>query len=270
MITASNVTYHNSFHDLKTVITCLIDSTVDILIYISDNSSNRDIERICNNNRIEYIYNNGNLGFGAAHNIAIKKAVACNSKYHFIINPDVVFKADVIQVMVSKMEEESNIGLMMPKILNIDGTTQNLPKLLPTPFNLLIRILKPLSLIFDRVNKKYLLTEFTDRELNVPILSGCFTLINLEKCKEIGFYDERFFMYFEDFDFSRKVHVRYKTLYYPEVSIIHNYERGASKSFRLFKIFIKSAISYFNKYGWLMDREKKNINQNILRKIILK
>jgi GT2 family glycosyltransferase len=111
------------------------------------------------------------------------------------------------------------------------------------------------------------LEEYYNKELNVPILSGCFSLFRVDALKDVGLYDEKFFMYFEDFDLSRRINSKYKTIYYPEVSIIHAHERGAAKSFRLFKVFVKSAIIYFNKYGWFFDFERKKINKSVLKNL---
>jgi GT2 family glycosyltransferase len=69
----------------------------------------------------------------------------------------------------------------------------------------------------------------------------------------VGFFDERFFMYFEDFDISRRMHKEFKTIFFPAVSIYHGYESGANKSLKLFKVFIVSLFLYFNKHGWLKD-----------------
>ena len=80
---------------------------------------------------------------------------------------------------------------------------------------------------------------------NVPIISGCFSLLNLDLLKkyEIKGYDNRFFMYFEDFDLSRRFHKKSKTIYYPFVSTI------SQNSFRSFigycSLFFISSESYF-------------------------
>ena len=99
---------------------------------------------------------------------------------------------------------------------------------------------------------------------NVPILSGCFTIFNVKALKEIGGYDDRFFMYFEDWDLSRRMNKKYKTLYFPNVSITHNYESGANHNKRLFKIFVQSAIKFFTKWGWIFDCERRKINKQTL------
>jgi GT2 family glycosyltransferase len=103
--------------------------------------------------------------------------------------------------------------------------------------------------------------------MNVPIISGCFSIFRTGILEEIGLYDDKFFMYFEDFDLSRRIHRKYKTIYFPNVKIVHSHERGAAKNFRLFLIFIKSGIRYFSKYGWIFDSERTNFNKQILKEI---
>jgi len=91
MITASIVTYNNPTYQLTDAINSFLNTDLHVILYIIDNSDNRNIEKLCSDSRIEYIFNNANIGFGAAHNIAIKKAIETNSKYHLILNPDVFF-----------------------------------------------------------------------------------------------------------------------------------------------------------------------------------
>ena len=74
-------------------------------------------------------------------------------------------------------------------------------------------------------------------------------------------------MYFEDFDISRRVHKHFKTIYYPNVFVYHGYERGAQKSWRLFKIFLSSFVKYFNKWGWIADSERVVVNKLTLSKV---
>jgi hypothetical protein len=230
-----------------------------------DNSPTDDLKKIVIDERIEYSHIPSNPGFGAAHNIAIKKAIAIGAKYHFIINPDVYFNGDVMSPMISFMEADSEIGMMMPQILNEDGSIQNLPKLLPSPYSILMRKLKkPVSIYSNFIDKYELRSVRQDMIYNAPILSGCFTLLNLEAIKEVGMYDDDFFMYFEDWDLSRRMHTKYKTIYFPKVSVYHGYESGANKSSKLFKIFVNSTITYFNKWGWFFDRDRLKINKRAL------
>jgi GT2 family glycosyltransferase len=129
--------------------------------------------------------------------------------------------------------------------------------------------MKPVKAYQKFINEYELRDIPSDKIYNAPVLSGCFTLLNLNAIKKIGMYDDTFFMYFEDWDLSRRMHKYYKTIYFPKVAVYHGYESGANKNSRLFKIFIKSAIRYFNKWGWFFDSERDKINKVALEQFNL-
>jgi hypothetical protein len=83
---------------------------------------------------------------------------------------------------------------------------------------------------------------------------------------DVGMFDPRFFMYLEDFDLVRRIHAKYKTIFLPSVKVIHEYAKGSYKNRKLMIYHIKSAIKYFNKYGWIFDFHRRKINQNFLAK----
>jgi len=264
-LNVSIVLYNSDPKNIISLVDLILQSKNINQIYLIDNSA--ITSTLYDNCGAKYHYVGANLGYGSAHNIAIKESIKEGVKYHLVLNSDIAFNANIIDSLIDKMESDFSIGLIMPKVLNLDGSIQILPKLLPTPFNLLIRVISPLGKLFNSVNKRYTLEQYKDVELNVPIISGCFSLFRVGAVQEVGLYDEKFFMYFEDFDISRRVHAKYKTIYYPKVSIIHAHERGAAKSLKLFIIFIKSAITYFNKYGWFFDKQKSEINANVLKSL---
>jgi GT2 family glycosyltransferase len=264
-LNVSIVLYNSDLNQISRLIEQLKVSRSINNIYLIDNSP--EISDSFSLFNVQYYFAGKNLGFGAGHNIALQKSINEGVKYHLVLNSDVTFDTSVLETLVQKIEMNSDIGIVMPKILNSDGSVQLLPKLLPTPFQILIRAIKPLRKIFVLRNNEYTLGYFSEIELNVPIISGCFSLFRVEAIRRVGFYDESFFMYFEDFDLSRRIHSMFKTIYYPLVSATHAHERGAAKSFKLFRIFIKSAINYFNKYGWFFDRKRKIINKRVLDQI---
>lgn len=267
MVNLSIVTYNTNLEDLEKLIKSFRTFIrTKYKIFIIDNSKSNSLEGFCKEfDFIEYIHNPSNPGFGAAHNIAIQESINEGSKYHFIVNPDIYFSEDVISPMVKFMKDNPNVGMLMPQILNEDGSIQNLPKLLPSPFSILLRKLKKPNFLYKSFIEKYELRNVpNDQVYEAPILSGCFTLLNLGAIKEIGSYDDRFFMYFEDWDLSRRMNQKYKTIYFPKVSVYHGYESGANKSKKLFKIFLQSAIYYFNKWGWFFDSERNKVNKKTL------
>lgn len=264
-VICSLVIYNNSRKQLLITLDSLFKTNSTIKLILIDNSPTNKLQDLTNDPRVDYIHEPSNPGFGAAHNIAIQIAIAAGCNYHFIVNPDIYFDTDVITPMIKYMKNNEGVGMIMPQILNLDGTVQNLPKLLPSPSSILLRKIKRPSGYYKKFIENYELRNVPKQQIyNTPILSGCFTLLNLKAIQEIGMYDDNYFMYFEDWDLSRRMHQKYKTIYYPLVSVYHGYDSGANKSFKLFKIFIQSAFTYFNKWGWFFDKERKRMNKKAL------
>jgi len=271
-INVSIVLFKNDKNLVKKTIYSCINSILINRIYLIDNSPTDILSCLESlDNRIEYIFNNANLGFGKAHNIALKRSIEENIPYHLVLNPDVYFEEGVLEELYNFMENNPDVGLVMPKVLYPDGTLQYLCKLLPTPLDLFGRRFLnfgPFKKIVEKRNEIYELrfTEY-DKIMEVPYLSGCFMFIRTEVLKKVGCFDERFFMYLEDTDLSRRIHRVAKTIYYPYVYIYHEYGKGSYKSLKLLYYHIKSAIKYFNKYGWFFDKEREEINKKILKKL---
>jgi hypothetical protein len=269
MISVSLVIYCNKIEELTRAIKSVLSSNLVCKIYLIDNSINNELKILENldEERIEYSFQNKNLGFGAGHNIAIKESLSLGYSFHIVINPDIYFDANIISTMFNYMNSSSDIGIMMPQILNFDNSIQYLPKLLASPISLIKRKFKWPRKLYQKFLNNYELRSIPkDTIINVPIISGCFTMFNMNAIKKVGFYDERFFMYFEDWDLSRRIHSHYKTLYFPLVSINHGYKSGANSNFKLFKIFMLSAIKYFNKWGWFFDYDRVKFNNQVLNK----
>jgi GT2 family glycosyltransferase len=268
MLTASIVLFNASKIDTKMLFDDIEKSCIDI-VYVIDNSSNdrfRFFEK--QYNKIRYIHNK-NFGYGKSHNIAMHEAIDEGSQFHLILNPDIRFSSDAVSVLLSYMNEHNDVVYILPKVIYPDGTIQYLCKLLPTPFDLIFRRFFPNNKLTQKLNNKYVLQiSGYNKIINPPCLSGCFMFLRLNIIKENNlFFDERFFMYCEDFDFIRRLHRLGKTIYYPDVSIIHDHAKESYKSRKMMIEHIKSAIKYFNKWGWFFDKERKKMNKRVLKEI---
>jgi len=271
-LSISIVLFHNKKEELTKTLNSCLNTNLNIRIYLIDNSKNDNLSVLSNlDSRIIYIFNNANLGYGKAHNIALRKSIEESIPYHLVLNPDVYFEKGVLEELYNFMEANKDVGLIMPKALYPDGDIQYLCKLLPTPLDLFGRRFLNFGLFKKIVEKRNEIYElrFTgyDKIMEVPYLSGCFMFIRTEVLKKVGLFDERFFMYLEDTDLSRRIHRVAKTIYYPYVHVYHEYGKGSYKSLKLLYYHIKSAIKYFNKYGWFFDKERKEINKRILKKL---
>ena len=135
VITASIVLYNNDIEVLKSTIKSFSLSKITIQLFLVDNSISNKLEILANEKWITYIHNPSNPGFGTSHNIAFKKSIELGSFAHFIVNPDIYFDEDILSPMVDYMYQNDDVGMIMPKVLNYDGSDQFLPKLLPSPLN---------------------------------------------------------------------------------------------------------------------------------------
>lgn len=267
MLTASLVLYHNSPQEVEKLLDCVLKSPINKL-YIIDNSRN-DSFRILEkrSDKIRYIHNE-NIGYGGAHNIAIRDAINIGAKYHIVVNPDIYFDDGTVEALVEYMDCNDDVGWVMPRVVYPNGDLQYLCKLLPTPFDLIFRRFIPKQW-FKSNREKFELRDFGyDRELNVPFLSGCFMFLRVSALQDIGLFDERFFMYGEDIDLSRRMHYKYKTMFYPKATIIHAHKADSYKNRKMLLIHIKNIVLYFNKWGWLIDIERKRVNKSLLQNII--
>jgi len=263
MITASLVLYNTKEDDICKVINCVNRSIIDYL-YVIDNSPS-DTSRTLVNKLIvkgEYLYGHGNIGYGKAHNIAIFCVIEKKADYHIVLNPDIYFEPIVIEKLMCFADKHKDVGLLLPKVIYPNGDLQYLCKLMPSPIDIFGRRFFPARLT-KKINSRFEMHKMGYNKIwNCPILSGCFMFMRVSDLVRIGGFDERFFMYFEDFDLMRRMHSVSKTVFYPYETIIHDHAAAHHTNKTLLKASLKSAIQYFNKWGWLFDKERTIVNRH--------
>ena len=268
-INASIVLYHNKKEQLTKAIKSFLNTELKVKLYLVDNSSNDDLKELEKlDDRVEYIFNNANLGYGRAHNIAMKKSVEDDVLCHLVLNPDIYFEKGVLEELFGYMEHYQDVGNIIPQVRYPDGEIQHLCKLLPTPADKLFRRFLPFKNLKRNMNERYELRFTGYKEpMNLPSLSGCFMFLRVDALKSVGLFDENIFMYEEDTDLSRRLFTKYKNIFYPIVEITHEYAKGSYSNKLLLKYHIKSIIYYFNKWGWFFDKERTEINRQTLSKL---
>jgi len=259
-VIASIVLYKHSYEELAPTLTSLLNAGEIDLIILVDNDTSKWANKL-DNPRIQYIKSKGNFGFGYGHNLAIKK-YAHLSNFFLICNPDIAFEENEFKKLVD-FAESSHAGLFLPKIFKGDGSDQHGARLLPTPLNLFARRFFPN--LAEKLDQEYLLKKFCiDRPIFAPNLIGCFMLFSSHALLELSGFDERFFMYMEDVDLSRRCAEKYGAIYYPQAHVTHLHEQGSYKNKTLLKAHLKSAYQYFNKWGWFFDSGRQKINKDCL------
>lgn len=258
-LTASIVTYNTDLNELESCLRSLMSPVVD-KIYIVDNSKQSYIAEFCRGvEKVVYI-GSENVGYGAGHNKAIRQTIS-QADYHLVLNSDVRFNPMILQSLVEYMDENLDVGQIQPRITYPDGELQYTVRMLPSPKDLIFRRFLPKRLV-EKNDYRYLL-KFADhdREMNVPYHQGSFMMFRTEALQKIGLFDERFFMYPEDIDITRRMHRCYRTMYYPKVSIIHDHRAASYKSSKMLRIHIVNMTRYFNKWGWFVDNERREFNR---------
>lgn len=263
-LSVSIVLYRTDPADIDACLASLRRHGPPLRVYIIDNSPTDALRSHCNGADIVYRHNPSNPGFGAAHNIALAESARAGFAYHLVINADVRFDEDVLTPMLDHMDANPRIGQMMPRVENPDGSIQRLCKLVPTPFDLIGRRFLPASLTAGRNRRFELHRSGYDRTMFVPFLSGCFMLLRNSALAEVGGFDERFFLYSEDLDLTRRIAERYETLFFPAVTVTHRHGAASYKSRRMLWVHIRNMVRYFNKWGWLRDPARDRLNARTL------
>jgi len=265
-ITASIVFYKTDINQAIGAIKCVLSTSNILKLILVDNSPDDRLSTFASlDDRVVYIFNPSNPGFGAGHNMAIRKSIESKVKYHVVLNADINFEQGVLETLYTYMEANPDVGHVMPKVLYPDGEIQYLCKLLPTPMDLIFRRFVPFKHWKEKRNKSYEL-RFTgyQNEMEAPYLSGCFMFLRVSALEEIGLFDEKYFMYPEDIDLTRRMNEKYRTMFYPSVYIIHAHGKESYKNIIMLGIHIWNIIKYFNKWGWLIDPQRKATNKKIL------
>lgn len=266
MLTASIVIHRTPAHQIDKVLECLLRSEVDRIFVIDNSPVECDNPRLPDDMRIIY-RRVENRGFGAGHNIAIKEILA-TSKYHLVLNADVWWEGDILSKLSAYMDEHLEVGMVAPKVYYPDGDLQYTCRMLPTPYDLFAKRFLPARLTRRRM-ERYLLAEHDHNEqINCPYLLGSFLFFRVDRLKECGIFDERFFMYPEDIDITRRIHEVCQTIYNPDVSIVHEHAAASRKDRRMLRIHLVNMIKYFNKWGWFYDPRRRYYNRHLRHSII--
>lgn len=270
MITASVVTFNTPHKDIDNLLKSINASSIDV-VYIIDNSSNDELrDYLKHQPKVRYIKNVNN-GYGAGHNLGINKAIGQGSTYHVVINPDIFWDDRVIEKLVEFMDDNTDCGLVIPKNCNPDGTLRYVCRLIPTPYNLFVRRFIPINKLNEVHDRKYQL-RWTGYEkiMEVPVVSGCFMFMRTSVLSQVGGFDDRYFMYMEDVDLSRRIGEISRVMYCPQTFLYHLADRGSYKNFKLLKYHLKAAIKYFNKWGWIIDTKRNKKNKETIMRLTQK
>ena len=247
------VSYHSSKHEVLSLSACL-NNLSDNISYavIVNNASNGDPINRLEENSEAFLRVEENLGYGRA----VNRLFSCFDKpprYIAVLNTDLTWDHGTFEDSIDFLESNTNVSLIVPRILSPSGEVQLLCKQNPTLLAMLSRRflpdnLKPLWL--RNYDKWYIMSNKDYNAIfDAPYLSGCCMVIRTASFISIGGFDERYFLYLEDADITRSLSGVGRCLHFPRVSVVHSWGRGNYKSFRLLFVNLISSFKYFLKWG---------------------
>lgn len=248
-LSISIVSYNNG-NDIRSFLKTLLRYTslkLKFIVYVINNSQTQridDLEKL--DSRIVVIQMNKNVGFGAGHNAVLNKI---NSKYHAIVNPDIILNSDSFSELVHFLNTHDDVGMVAPLILGMDGKTQNVYRRELTLFDLFVRYVCP-KLFKRRLQYHILADQDKTKDFCCPFVQGSFLVLKTNLFKELNGFDDRYFMYAEDADLCKRVSEKQKIMVHPEAKVFHKWEQESHRNLKLTRIHTISLLKYFKKWGW--------------------
>ncbi len=261
-VVGSIVLYNTPAAELARAIELFLAAPLKTHLCVIDNSP-RPIDSPIERPGVSYHFMDRNLGYGRAHNLALRGARG-RAQYNLVMNTDVIYEPEAVLALYSFLQQRPQAGLAAPRMLYPDGSLQYVCRMLPAPRNFFLRRFMPDSRWAQRADETYEL-RFWDHEscANLPYFQGSFLMLRTELCNRLGGFDERFFMYGEDIDLSRRIYEVAEAMYVPQAQVIHEYRRYSKRSWRGTWIGIQNNARYFNKWGWFFDRRREEINRRV-------
>ena len=187
---------------------------------------------------LKIILNKNNAGFARAVNQGTKRAIG---KYFLLLNSDIRVLPGSIEKLIELMDKKKDAGLVAPKLLNKDGkTSQASCYNLPTVGRAIQEFWFKKSGAFE----KYL--PRGGQPISVEAVVGAAMLIPKSTIDLIGDFDEKFFMYYEDLDFCRKIKkAGLKAYYFPQAKMVHHHgASGQKEPQRVNRYLVESSRKY--------------------------
>lgn len=252
------VVHYHAEDELERFLESFVQHRPDFLheVLIVDNGSTMDLREWVNErfgDWVRVINPGNNIGFGAAHNRSVGEA---KGEYVLLANADVEFREKSLATMLEFAEGIRSLGVVGPKLLYPSGEVQESSRRFPRFLDLASKRLEWVPK-FQRRADRYLMRDVSlEAPQEVDWLVGAVLLMKRDRFLEVGGFDERFFLFFEDTDLCRRLREKgYQVWYYPEVEMLHASQRLSESRWpgmwifkKTFWIHVGSAVKYFLKW----------------------
>jgi GT2 family glycosyltransferase len=162
-----------------------------------------------------------NLGFGGANNKAFALA---KGRYVVLLNSDAFLRAQALRLSIAHMDAEPRVALGGARLIGRDGSWQASARMFPSPLNDFLSLSGlaakfPKSRFLGRQDRTW---ADQNQPADTDWVPGAFSIIRRTVLEEVGYFDERFFLYYEEVDLCRRIRkAGHLVRYWPDVVVVH-------------------------------------------------
>ena len=246
---------YNSTEKLLNCLDSLFRNAPDIgvNVFVYDNNSHDGVDVVSRLfPQVSLTMGSKNIGFSSAVNRLLEKVTA---PYIMLLNPDTTIIDGFFKTVMSYMDANPEVGIVGPKVVNRDGSTQGSARLFPTLNTAFFGRTSLLTRLFpnNRISRANILTLSSNgRSLLEPDwISGACMVVRRQAFQDVGPLDERFFMYWEDADWCKRMwQAGWKVVYNPNFAIMHTVGGSSSTAIvRSVFSFHQSTYKFFCKHN---------------------
>lgn len=255
---------YNCLESLKACLESLGDEQgVRSEILVFDNASSDGTASFLDSQRFKHIKSDKNLGFGAAVNRTSDRA---EGRFLFILNPDTIVPPSSLSRLLKYAEDNPSTGIVAPALHHPDGRLQLSARKFPRRRDILVGRGSPLShLGLADEEKAGYITTMEDGPVEIPAVSATAILMEKGFLRELGGFDERFFMYMEDLDLCRRIKdKKRKIVMLPAVSVIHSWRQSSRN-----RPYFTSYHHHLSIYKYFAKHYPRQVARNLMLLIFL-
>ena len=219
-----------------------LDAGADVVVVVDNASGDETLERLTevDDPRLMVLSNPRNEGFGKAANVAVRSV---STRHVILLNSDATLPAEATSLMIAELDRAEGRAVIGPRLVGIDGDIQRSAGLLPAPLDLVIRatglhaVAGRLAtipgvgalMIRSRTAREYATAHTAQAPIDTTMVSGACFAIGRNAFEELGGFDERFFMYFEDADLCRRASAAGMPIRYLPAAVVHHIGGASSR-----------------------------------------
>jgi len=208
-------------------------------VFVVENGSGDDLSSLEEKfPQVKFIYSKRNLGFAGGCNLAIKETTG---DFVCLVNPDILFENDALFQLEDQMQKNSRVGIGGVSLKNLDGSQQACVWHFPRPLDQFLLLLK-IPHFWKNIGpvRSWLMKDFDySKAVDVDQVMGALFCFRHELLNQIGFFDDGFFIWYEEVDYCKRAKgTGWRVRYFAEVSVKH--KKGSS--FEAVKTFKKQAM----------------------------